>query len=239
MRPGDVFSEQETDAELVGRELHFQPRAVIFMEGDRLDWIYQVEHGAVMLYKLLPDGRRQVVEVLGPGDVFGFAADPVHDCTAETLTATRCRALDRAAFDGSATLMRRLNARLRAQVCELHDHTLLLGRKSALERIASFLLRCIPGRGRHGCPGPNAGLDRATIRITMSRQEIADYLGLTVETVSRVLGKLKRRGVVSIRNLDEICVHDICQLCRLTGAHLTQGRWCSLRREGLIDESCS
>jgi CRP/FNR family transcriptional regulator len=64
----------------------------------------------------------------------------------------------------------------------------------------------------------------------MTRQEIADYLGLTIETVSRSLGKLKRRNVVSISKLDQICIHDVCRLCRWTGTHLTQGAHCSSQR---------
>ncbi len=70
----------------------------------------------------------------------------------------------------------------------------------------------------------------------MSRQEIADYLGLTIETVSRTFTKLRRLGVVSINRLDEVCVHDVCQLCRMTGTHLTLGRWCSSREEALIKD---
>jgi len=96
-----------------------------------------------------------------------------------------------------------------------------------MERVASFLIQCVPGRGGHNCPGPRDGDDHANIRLTMTRQEIADYLGLTIETVSRLLGRLKRRGLITIERLDEICVNDVCRLCRLTGRHLTRGRWCS------------
>ena len=64
----------------------------------------------------------------------------------------------------------------------------------------------------------------------MTRQEIADYLGMTIETVSRSLTKLKHCGVLSISNLDEVLIHDVCSLCRMTGTHLTHGQWCSSRR---------
>jgi CRP-like cAMP-binding protein len=213
------------------RELHFAPRTLVFLEGDEARSLFQVVAGAVMLYKLLPDGRRQIVEVVTDGDVFGCSPLPVRDCSAETLLATHCVALDRALVERSPTLVRWLSARLRVQLCALHEHVMLLGRKSAMERMTSFLMRCIPGRGRHGCPGPRAGDDRADIRLTMMRQEIADYLGLTIETVSRSLTKLKRRGIVSIGKLDEICVHDVCRLCRLTGTHLTRNGWCSSRMQ--------
>jgi CRP-like cAMP-binding protein len=246
LRPSDPIARDLVGGELVstvepgaGRDMHFPPRTLIFHEGDPVDWVYQIELGTVMLYKLLPDGRRQVVELLGAGDVFGFSPAALHHCTAETLTPTCCVAFDRVVVERSPALMRQLNARLYAQLCAMHDLAMLLGRKSAIERIASFLMRCVPGRGGYGCPGPRAGEDRETIRIAMTRQEMADYLGLTIETVSRNLSKLKRLSLVSIRNLDEICIRDVCRLCRLTGTHLTGGGWCSSREDGLIKDPWS
>jgi CRP-like cAMP-binding protein len=209
------------------REVHFPARTLIFLEGDDAEAVFQIREGAVMLYKLLPDGRRQVVELLGADDVFGFSPLLVRDCSAETLLPTRCVSLDRGQVECSPTLSRELSARLYVQLTALHEHVMLLGRKSAMERIASFLIRCVPGRGGYSCPGPREGDDHANIRLTMTRQEIADYLGLTIETVSRLLSRLKRRGLITIGRLDEIYVNDVCRLCRLTGRHLTRGRWCS------------
>jgi CRP-like cAMP-binding protein len=230
-------AEMETlETSAAGREIVFSPRTLIFLEGDVVDWLYQVTDGAVMLYKLLPDGRRQIVELLGAGDVFGFSPVPVHDCSAETLAATRCAAFDRAAVEQSPALMRRLSSRLYTQLGALHEHTMLLGRKSAMERMTSFLMRWVPGRGGYKCPGPEDANDSADFRLPMSRQEIADYLGLTIETVSRTLTKLRRRGVVSISRLDEICINDVCRLCRMTGTHLTRGQWCSSREQALIED---
>jgi CRP/FNR family transcriptional regulator len=97
---------------------------------------------------------------------------------------------------------------------------MLLGRKSSLERVATFLTRCVPGRGGPDCPGPRAGDDRADVRLALTRYGIADYLGMTIETVSRSLAGLKRRGIVSVSKIDEVCIHDVCALCRLTGTHL-------------------
>jgi CRP/FNR family transcriptional regulator len=211
------------------RRLHFPSRRHIFFEGDPAESVFRVSDGLVMLYKLLPDGRRQVVELLARGDIFGFSLSPVRDCSAETLTATRCLASDRDYVERSPALVREWSGRLYAQLCAMHEHILLLGRKSAMERIASFLIHCVPGRGEHGCPGPRENDDNAYFRLTMTRQEIADYLGLTIETVSRQLGRLKRRGVVSMGKLDEIHVNDVCRLCRLTGTQLPQGGWCGAR----------
>jgi CRP/FNR family nitrogen fixation transcriptional regulator len=227
---------KSTEDAQAGRAINFPTRTLIYHQGDLADWIYQISQGAVMLSKLLPDGRRQIVEILGPGDVFGCASTPIQECSAETLAAARCMAFDRGCIERSPTLMRDLSSRLYVQLCSLQEHVALLGRKTAMERIASFLMRWVPRRGGYHCPGPPSRDDGANLRLAMSRQEIADYLGLTIETVSRTFTKLKRLGVVSINRLDEVCVHDVCQLCRMTGTHLTLGRWCSSREETLIKD---
>lgn len=211
---------RDADAAPEGRPLQFAPRSLVFLEGDPADTVFQIASGAAMLYKLLPDGRRQIVEILGAGDVFGFSPNATHDVSAETLTAVRCVAFDRAEIECSPALMSRLSARLYAQLCVLHEHVMLLGRKSSMERVATFLTRCVPGRGGPDCPGPRHDDDRADVRLALTRYGIADYLGMTIETVSRSLAGLKRRGIVSISKIDEVCIHDVCALCRLTGTHL-------------------
>ena len=192
----------------------------LFRQGDDATRIYELINGEVMLYKLLPDGRRQVVELIGPGDVFGISAIPVYECSAETLTAGSATVHDRAFVEHSPELFRFLSRRLQAQFCAMHEHAVLLGRKSALERVASFVMKCVPGRGGYDCcPGPHDGGNSIRVRIGMSRQEIADYLGLTIETVSRAFSELRRRGVVAVDRQDQVMVNDICGICKLTGAH--------------------
>ena len=197
-----------------GRRMPIGPRTHIFREGDRADRVYQLIDGAVMLYKLLPDGRRQVVELLSAGDVFGMSGCAVYNCSAETLAAGTVIAYDRAAVERSPALARLMSAHVRAQFCALHEHALLLGRKSALERVASFIVRCLPGGGEQGgqCDGHGA-----VARLGMTRQEIADYVGLTLETVSRAFSKLRRLGVITIEKHEEVLVHDLRRMYRLTG----------------------
>jgi len=101
----------------------------------------------------------------------------------------------------------------------MHEHAVLLGRKTALERVATFVMQCVPGRGGYGCPGPDGGDNSINVRLGMTRQEIADYLGLTIETVSRAFSELRRRGVVAIDRQEQVYVNDICRICKLTGAH--------------------
>jgi len=201
-----------------GHQQRFGQHVHLFREGDDATRIYELVDGAVMLYKLLPDGRRQVVELIGPGNVFGISAIPVYECSAETLASGQAIVHDRAVIERSPELFRRLSTHLQAQFCAMHEHAVLLGRKSALERVASFIMQCVPGRGGYGCPGPS-GDNSINVRLGMTRQEIADYLGLTIETVSRAFSKLRRRGIVTIDRQEQVLVKDICRVCKLTGTH--------------------
>ncbi|MEJ1156945.1 Crp/Fnr family transcriptional regulator [Prosthecomicrobium sp. N25] len=198
----------------------YEPHQVVFYEGDQADRIYELLEGAVMLYKLLPDGRRQVVEVLGANDMFGLLASRAYDCNAETLTPCVIRVLDRKDAETTPAAQRHITRCLLAQMESMHEHAVLLGRKSAFERVSSFLMRFVPGRGIADCRGPaGAGRDDALIVLTMTRQEIADYLGLTIETVSRVISDLKRRGLIAIEKQDRIRINNVCGMCHQTGAH--------------------
>lgn len=201
------------------RVLSYRSRALIVDEGDKASAVYEVVEGGVLLFKLLPDGRRQIIEVLGVGDVFGLAPNGVSDVAAEALTEARVAIYEKRMVDADQQLRDRVFARLRAQMCALHDHALLLGRKSAHERVATFIMRLVPGRGGHACAGPRAGKDDVCVDLPMTRQEIADYLGLTIETVSRAFSALKRDGVIAYDRQDTVTIGSICRLCRLTGSH--------------------
>ena len=188
----------------------FAQHATIFFEGDSADTICQVVDGAVMLYKLLPDGRRQVVELLGPGDIFGFAQGSYRDASAETLTAARIRNYDRRGAEKSCGFQRLLARQMLAQLEAMHDHAVLLGRKSAMERVASFLLQLACER--------RATDERPVVRLPMTRQEIADYLGLTIETVSRSFSELKRRGLIALEKQDRVRIVDVEAMNGIAGA---------------------
>lgn len=176
-------------------------------EGDPARRIMEVVEGAVMLTKLLPDGRRQVVELLGPGDVFGLAQQDAYACSAETLTPATLATHERGALERDPVLAARLLRRFEAQLCVMHSHALVLGRMSALERVAFFLLRLMP-----------EGMVGSTLHLSMTRQEIADFLGLTLETVSRAFSELKRRGLVALHRADEVRIQDRSSMRRLAGA---------------------
>lgn len=202
------------------RRQSYAAHDVIYFEGDDANNLYEIISGAAMLYKLLPDGRRQVVEVLGPGDLFGFDMDAYHDCSAETLVATTTLIFNRRDIEASSAAQSHLTRCALQQVCAMHDHAVLLGRKSAYERVASFLMRFVPERGMPTCKGPDdEEHDEGKVTLNMTRQEMADYLGLTIETVSRVISDMKRKGVIRLEKHDKVIINRICSLCQLTGAH--------------------
>lgn len=197
----------------------YDAHSIIFLEGDPAERLFEVVSGAVMLYKLLPDGRRQVVELLSAGDIFGVSAVDVYDCAAESLTPSLVAIFDKRDTDASELFQKQVTRCLTRKVLAMHDHAVTLGRKSALERVATFIIRFIPTRGSYGCTGKHEPKDDARIHLTMTRQEIADYLGLTLETVSRAFSELRRRGILTLDKQDEVIVNNICGLCQLTGAH--------------------
>ncbi len=205
-------------ADRPGRHLDFDARATVIDEGDDARATYVILEGAVMLSKLLPDGRRQIIELLGSGDVFGLTTTRQHDVCAETLTPAKIVAYDRATVEGSPAVQAMIADRMKAQMCALHDHAVLLGRKSAIERVATFLMRLVPGRGGQGCMGPRS-VDQVNVRVQLTRQEIADYLGLTLETVSRAFSHLRREGLLVYGRHDEVMIANVCKLCRVTGSH--------------------
>ncbi len=214
------FEAAEGEKSSGSRILSYKPRALIVDEGDDASSVYEVVEGGVLLFKLLPDGRRQIIEVLGVGDVFGLAPNGISDVAAEALTSARIALYEKRRVDSEPDLRDRIFTRLRAQMCALHDHALLLGRKSAHERVATFIMRLIPGRGGHACSGPaSGGRDETKVDLAMTRQEIADYLGLTIETVSRAFSALKRDGVIAYDRQDVVSIGSVCRLCRLTGSH--------------------
>jgi CRP/FNR family nitrogen fixation transcriptional regulator len=162
----------------------------IFSEGDRAGFFYKVVSGAVRTSKLLSDGRRQIDAFHLPGDIFGIEAGDEHRFSAEavgdaTVIAYRRCSLDTLASTDNAFAHQIVSAMMRS-LERAQNHMLLLGRKSALEKIATFLLDL------------SARMDDDAIELPMSRIDIADHLGLTIETVSRSLTHLERKRVIEV-----------------------------------------
>jgi len=163
--------------------------------------VFNITSGAVRIYKLLPDGRRQITGFLFAGDFIGLTAGYTYAFSAEAIeetTVCRFRAAEyRALARERPSLEAALLSRAMHELTAAQDQMLLLGRKTARERLASFLVTML-SRDPLRPSGDNA------VRLPMTRSEIADYLGLTIETVSRELTKLKTSGVIQAVSLHDL-----------------------------------
>lgn len=180
----------------------------IFGEGDEADFVYRVKRGTVRLYRTLADGRRQIGAFHLAGDEFGFEMGAEHTFSAEAVSDCEIVAVRREAVyrkaDADAAFSRQLWSRAVAELATARDHMLLLGRQTAMERVAAFLVE-MADRSRDG----------ATVTLPMSRQDIADYLGLTIETVSRTLTQLTEQGKIEIPTARTIKLRSLSTLRQL------------------------
>ncbi|MFM8700130.1 MAG: helix-turn-helix domain-containing protein [Hyphomicrobiales bacterium] len=214
-------SDESVTADLrgLGRLAEFPARATVLSEGDTARGLYLIIAGRIMLSKLLPDGRRQICEILSPNKVFGITPTNRYHSSAEALTPVHVMVYDRSIVDRSLPLKLFLVEQLKAQVCGSHDHALLLGRKSAVERVASFILDLLPAFTER-LDGHEPSLQgNGLVRVPMTRLEIADYLGLTLETVSRAFSRLKRDGVLAYDRADSLMQVNLRRLKPLTGTY--------------------
>ena len=183
------------------------PGEILFAEGDEADAIYEVVHGMLRLYKLLPDGRRLITGFLSAGHLLGLAPEGVCVYTAEAVTEVMLRRYKRTTFerliDEVPGFARRLLAAASHELSAAQNQMLLLGRKAAAERVASFLLLMASQQGCHG---------DGEIDVPMTRADIADHLGLTIETVSRTLTRLKQDGLIALPAPNRIEIRDRDQL---------------------------
>jgi len=184
-----------------GFAMSFSRNEEIYGEDEPADFVYRVVSGAVRISRILSDGRRQIASFQFAGDVFGLEPGQVHALCAEAITDCRIALIKRSALDraadrdsGAARELWGLTAR---DLQRLQEHMLLLGRKGALERVSAFLLE-MSDRAAGG----------RTIELPMSRSDIGDYLGLTIETVSRTLTQLERDGVIGLPSFRQVKICD-------------------------------
>ncbi|MGA7329964.1 MAG: helix-turn-helix domain-containing protein [Rhodomicrobium sp.] len=167
----------------------------IFIEGDAKQNVYQVESGAVCLYRTMADGRRQIFDFAFAGDIIGLGASGVHSCSAQAIGTAMLKSIPLSRLYRLATEDSRfaldLYRAVSAQLDATRDLLLSLGQQSAIERVAIFLLTLSK---RNAANGKNANL----LSIPMTRSDIADLLGTTIETVSRSLSKLRQERLIEI-----------------------------------------
>ncbi|SHF93136.1 CRP/FNR family transcriptional regulator, anaerobic regulatory protein [Kaistia soli DSM 19436] len=195
-------------------EERFEPGAALFWEGDVAAHLFQIIEGVLRVYKIIGDGRRVITGFLYPGDLVGLSQRRCYLYTAEAVTRVKLRRVTRNRFDeevnGSPTLRPELFARLSDEMEAAQDQMVLLARKSAEERVASFLLAIARRASAH--------LDgQPLIDLPMTRLDMADYLGLTIETVSRIMTRLTSRGVIAASGRHAIVVRQPLKLEILAG----------------------
>lgn len=175
-------------------------------EGQPADHFFTIVSGWVKIYKLLADGRRQITGFLSQGDVLGLAFNGEYAYSAEALTEVALCRFPRAQFERLLDEFPRLERRLLTiasnELAAAQDQMILLGRKTAQERIASFLLD-LASRDNSGV------LQEEFLSLEMTRRDIADYLGLTTETVSRVFTALRHRGCIALEGANRVQLLDI------------------------------
>lgn len=196
--------------ESISRTVGVDQGETLFVEGDPVTAVYNITRGIVRLSKMLPDGRRQITGFLFPGDFVGLGARTSYSYTAEAMTAACLCRFEKPRLDKLMREHREIEDQLLAlmekEVDLAQERMLLLGRKTAAEKVASFLVAL------------SERFDGAeTFPVAMTRADIADYLGLTLETVSRTLSAFQRDGLISLERAHMIRLLDRARLEEVTG----------------------
>lgn len=185
-----------------GATLSFTANQEIYAEGDDSKVFYQVVSGVVRVCRFLSDGRRQIDAFYGEGEVFGFdlgmarsfGAEAVTDCTLRCYQQVKL-GMDKA---GTTAVPQQLFSYAMGRLAKAQEHAMVLSRRSALERVASFLVEWAKQSSRKGI-----------VSLAMTRTDIGDYLGLTIETVSRSLSHLERQGHIALPTARQIEIKNV------------------------------
>jgi CRP/FNR family transcriptional regulator, anaerobic regulatory protein len=194
-------------------DVRFAPGQSVFFEGDPADSLFNVKLGVVKLFKLLVDGRTQITGFLFPGDFLGLALLNKYSYSAEAVTAAELCKFPRVEFESLLVrfpaLEKKVLGNASHELAAAQEQMLLLGRKTAQERLATFLLMM---QKRAASP-----TDADIVILPMSRQDIGDFLGLTIETVSRTVTRLKKSGVIELPDPNRVIIRDAEALTELSG----------------------
>jgi CRP/FNR family transcriptional regulator len=228
MTPAVAFTSQYTDkpkfgevGPLIGQTIltgvmsrSYAPKQDIFYEGDPRRSVYQIETGAVSLYKCMPDGRRQIFDFAFPGDLIALGASAVHSCGAQAIGSVKLKSIplprlyELASKDPDFALV--LYHAISSELEATRDLLLTLGQRDATERVAVFLLTLSQRNVR-------AGKNPCLLSIPMTRSDIGDLLGTTIETVSRCLTKLRHQMLIHVIRGSLIQILDMDGLKALAG----------------------
>lgn len=192
----------------------FAAGQILFFEGDPARSIFQVVEGTLRILRILPDGRRVITGFLHAGDILGISFGNHYICSAEAIDDVAIRRLSRAAFENEVETSSEIRPAVLQQFSEemaaAQDQMVLLSTKNAEERLCSLLLKELQRAMRAGALEP-------VVQLPMTRQDIADYLGLTIETVSRTMTKLTSKGVVAACGRHAVRIQRRALLAQLAG----------------------
>src|SRR5215470_11408919 len=193
--------------EMMGAPMSFSRNSEIYGENEPADYLYKVISGTVRTYRILSDGRRQIGAFYLPGDIFGLEVGAEHHFSAEAITDAKVLVIKRSALVSLANrdgdVARQLWSFTARELQRVQDHVLLLI-KSAQQRVASFLLEMADRLA-----------NAETVELPMSRQDIADYLGLTIETISRTLTQLELEAAIALPTSRRVVLRNRKALSRL------------------------
>ena len=186
-----------------------QDKQNIFLQSDPSDYLYNITEGNLKIYQLLDDGRIQIIGFLYPGDFFGTYKNHKYNYSAEAIGNLKTcvfeqKTLDKF-MDQNHVLAKELLNQTSYELTLAQDRMMVLGKLNAIERIAKFLTNISNQRKR-------IGWQSNPISLSMTRQDIADYLGLTIETISREFSKLKTSNIIKILNSKQVFVRDFEKL---------------------------
>jgi CRP/FNR family transcriptional regulator, nitrogen fixation regulation protein len=191
--PSCDVSAEEDDLRVVGATKTYSRDEEIFAEGDRADYVFRVVSGVVRTTRALADGRRQIADFYLPGDVFGVEPAAEWSATAEAVGDVVLVVARRSSIAGDPDQAPKLWRQALSELRRCRDHVLALTHRSAVERLASFLLDLSMRLGVSD-----------SLELPMSRQDIADYLGLTIETVSRTMTQLQCDGLLRLNGCRQV-----------------------------------
>jgi CRP/FNR family transcriptional regulator len=197
----------------VSCEKNFKDKQNIFLQQDEATSLYNITEGNVKIYQLLDDGRIQIIGFLYPGDFFGSYKNGKYNYSADSIGDVRTCVFEQKKLDDylerNVTLAKELLNQTSHELTLAQDRMSVLGKLDAIERLSKFILNISLQRKR-------IGWQNNPISIPMSRQDIADYLGLTIETVSREISKLKSTNIIKVISSKQIFINDMAKLTNLS-----------------------
>lgn len=193
---------------------HLCAGKILFMEGDAAKSLFEIVEGSLRLYRILGDGRRVITGFLHAGDILGISFNSHYIYTAEAITPVTIRRLSKKAFEAeladSADIRPLVFQQMSDEMVQAQDQMVLLSTKNAEERLCTFLLKELQRALKNGGVQP-------IVQLPMTRLDIADYLGLTIETVSRTVTKLCSKGVTAVSGRHSVKILKRAMLAHLAG----------------------